>query len=191
MVGRDAVSPREELELSAPTARLFVGTWPPPEVVAVLSSLERPSLDAVRWTTADQWHVTLAFLGDVALTLLDDLATVLLTASTGASAPEAHLGPATRRVGRSVLCVPVGGLDALAGTVRRALSTVLPAAGLDEPFHGHLTLARGRGRRPVPGSLAGARIDARWRAREVDLVRSEPGPSGARYTTLLRATVPS
>ena len=37
--------------------------WPPPEVVARLAALARPTVEGVRWTTPEQWHVTLRFLG--------------------------------------------------------------------------------------------------------------------------------
>ena len=177
---------------AAPTARVFVGVWPPPDVSALLSSLERPALGAVRWTTPTQWHVTFAFLGNVAVSRIDGVGTALVAATARAAAPpEARLGPSTRRLGRSVLCVPVQGLDDLALSVRRALAALLPGAGFGGPFDGHLTLARSRGRRALPASLAGAPVEARWRVHQVDLVRSELGPAGARYTTLVRATVPS
>lgn len=182
--GGDDVSPD-------PTARIFVGVWPPPEVLAVLSSLDRPALDAVRWTAPEQWHVTVAFLGHVALSQIDDVGAALVAATARAAAPpEARLGPSTRRLGRFVLCVPVHGLDELAVSVRSALGALLPDAGLDRPFDGHLTLARSRGHRALPATLAGAPVEARWRVREVDLVRSELDPSGARYRRLVRATVP-
>jgi RNA 2',3'-cyclic 3'-phosphodiesterase len=181
-----------EAEASEPTARLFVGVWPPPEVSALLSSLARPALGAVRWTAPEQWHVTLAFLGTVALSRIDVLGAALVSATArAADVPEARLGPSTRRLGRHVLCVPVQGLDELALSVRRALGALLPDAGLDGPFDGHLTLARSRGRRALPASLAGAPLEAHWRVQEVDLARSELDQSGARYTTLVRATVPS
>jgi RNA 2',3'-cyclic 3'-phosphodiesterase len=187
-----APRPGEEPLATPAPARLFVGTWPPPDVVAALSSLDRPGLDGVRWTTPDQWHVTVAFLGDVALSVVDEVGAALVSASARtAGAPEAHLGPATRRVGRAVLCVPVDGLDELAARIRRALSALLPDAHLDEPFHGHLTLARGRGGRPLPATLAGVPVDVRWRVRELALVHSTLAPSGARYMRLVTATVPS
>ena len=173
-----------------PAARLFVGVWPPPEVVAVLSALERPSLDALRWTSPERWHVTVAFLGGVPDARVGEVQAALAAVAASATAPpEARLGPSTRRVGRSLLWVPVEGLEGLAGEVRRALGALLADAGLDEPFQGHLTLARARRRHVVPASLAGVPIDASWLAREVRLVRSELGRSGARYTTLLTATV--
>jgi RNA 2',3'-cyclic 3'-phosphodiesterase len=181
-----------DTEPSGPTARLFVGVWPSPEVAAVLSSLDRPVLDALRWTTPDQWHVTFAFLGNVALSRMDDVGAALVTATARAARPpEACLGPSTRRVGKSILCVPVQGLDELALSVRSALGALFPDAGLDGTFNGHLTLARARGRRSVPASLAGAPVEARWQVRDVDLVRSELTSSGARYTTLVVATVAS
>jgi 2'-5' RNA ligase len=34
-------------------ARLFVAVWPPPEVVATLSALDRPALAGVRWSAPD------------------------------------------------------------------------------------------------------------------------------------------
>ena len=46
--------------------RLFVAVWPPVDVVERLSELPRPAVDGVRWTTPDQWHVTIRFLGEVA-----------------------------------------------------------------------------------------------------------------------------
>ncbi len=45
--------------------RLFVAVWPSAAVVDELRGLERPARPGVRWTTADQWHVTLRFLGEM------------------------------------------------------------------------------------------------------------------------------
>jgi 2'-5' RNA ligase len=44
-------------------ARLFVAVWPPAGVVETLQALERPDIPRLRWTTPEQWHVTLRFLG--------------------------------------------------------------------------------------------------------------------------------
>jgi 2'-5' RNA ligase len=185
---------REEVDAAGDeeAARLFVGVWPPPEVVAVVSALERPAFDVLRWTSPERWHVTLAFLGSVPAARVAEVQAALVDAMADASAaPEARLGPSTRRVGRTLLWVPVEGLEELAGDVRHALRDLLPGAALDEPFQGHLTLARARGRHGMPASLAGVPIEARWLVREVRLVRSELDHSGARYTTLLSAAVAS
>lgn len=175
------------------TVRLFAGVWPPPEVTQILGSLERPEVRGVRWTTPAQWHVTLAFLGDVAESRTEEVASALVAVTARAAAPpEARLGPRTVRLGRSVLCVPVDGLDGLGTMVRAAFVAAPPQVARDpRPSRGHLTLARASGRHIVPAPLVGARLEASWRVREVALVRSELDPTGARYTTLVTATVPS
>ena len=149
--------------------RLFVGVWPPPPVVEALAAMPRPDDAAVRWSTPDQWHVTLRFLGDV-----EDVGAVrsALREVSWTSAP-VEVGPATARLGQSVLMVPVRGLDELAA----AMPFPLP-----EPFSGHLTVARARGRRGrVPSSLTGIPFEASWRATSFALVRSQTRSTGAVY----------
>lgn len=163
--------------------RLFVALWPPADVVAVLTELPRRDHPAVRWTTADQWHVTLRFLGDLpdgsvpeVMAGLDDLAREPIA--------EIVLGPRTTRLGRGQLVAPAAG----AGPLAAAVAGITAGLGPEErhPFRGHLTLARARGRRAVPTTLAGAPIDARWWATEVALVRSHLETPGARYETIHR-----
>jgi hypothetical protein len=45
--------------------RLSVATWPPPDVMAVLSELHRPPVPGVRWSTPEQWMVKVRPLGHV------------------------------------------------------------------------------------------------------------------------------
>ena len=152
----------------------------------MLDGLTRPDDPSVRWTGPGHWHVTLRFLGEVAddrlPALVQDLAAVGST-----SRRRAVLGPATVRLGRNLLVVPVGGVDDLA----RAVVEVSGAFGQSprsRPFTGHLTLARGRGGRAVPNHLAGEHVEAAWPVTEVALVGSHLGGSGARYETI--ATIP-
>jgi RNA 2',3'-cyclic 3'-phosphodiesterase len=149
--------------------RLFVAVWPPPAVVSLLDSLDRPHRKEVRWTTPDQWHVTLRFLGEADP---DEVATALRPALAGLGARDVVLGPVTRRLSSSVLVVPVSGLDDVAAA--------LPFPE-DKPFRGHLTIARSRGRTSIPAALAGAPASAGWRVDSVSLVRSTLSPKGARY----------
>jgi 2'-5' RNA ligase len=165
--------------------RLFVAVWPPREVVASLRELPRPAVPGLRWTTEDQWHVTLRFLGDAgpaeAAAALDGL--------QFAARPMAVLGSSVERLGGSVLQVPVGGLDDLAAAVARATGSVgLPAPA--RPFRGHLTLARAnRGRVPrVPVRDVG--LAGRWEVGEVTLVASRLHSEGARYSVVGRWALP-
>jgi 2'-5' RNA ligase len=154
----------------AVSTRLFVGVWPPADVLDALRSMPRPDEPAVRWSTPGQWHVTLRFLGAV-----DDVAAVRAAlAGVSWSSAQVDVGPATARLGPSILMLPVRGLDELAGS--------LPFPLDHDGFTGHLTVARARGRRGrVPSSLEGIPFSASWRATSFSLVRSQTLPSGAVY----------
>ena len=100
------------------------------------------------------------------------------------------MGPATEPLGQGILCVPIGGLDDAAAAVRASrLGRYVRAT---EPrFNGHLTLARARRGRQVPGDVCGMPVDARWSVDELCLVSSRLDPEGARYETVASATVRS
>src|SRR5919108_4225646 len=86
--------------------RLFVAVWPPPEVVAVLSSLERPALPGVRWSAPEQWLVKVRPLGHVDGRIVPSLVAALEAELDGAPAARCVLGPATRRLGGQWLRAP-------------------------------------------------------------------------------------
>jgi 2'-5' RNA ligase len=148
--------------------------WPPDDVLDAIESLPRPSLDGVRWTTRDQWHVTLRFLGDADIRALRE-------ALDGVGAPviDAHLGPAVRRLGRGVLCVPVTGLERLAAAVIDATRAIGHPPD-HRTFRGHVTLARVSGRMPRVREA----IDCQWTVATFALVRSHLGGGPARYQTV-------
>ncbi|HEX6420307.1 MAG TPA: 2'-5' RNA ligase family protein [Acidimicrobiales bacterium] len=157
--------------------RLFVAVRPPEDVLDALAALRRPGRPGVRWTTRPQWHVTLRFLGEV-----DDAGPVVAALDAAPLAPcTAVAGPAVARLGRSVVMVPVAGVEALAAAVTAATADlgVPPAA---RPFDGHVTIARVR--RGSLRDLVGEPIDLRFRVTDVRLVRSRPGPDGQRYDDL-------
>lgn len=137
--------------------RLFVAVWPPPPVVDVLAGLARPTVEGLRWTTPSQWHVTLRFIGSADPSTVEPLPDVRGRALS--------LGPATMRLGRYVLAVPVHGLDDVV-----------------EGGRPHLTLARAK--RGIPSSVVGVPLSATWSSGPATLVASETLPSGARYTIL-------
>jgi RNA 2',3'-cyclic 3'-phosphodiesterase len=155
--------------------RLFVAVWPSEEVLASIAAFARPEVDGLRWTTRDQWHVTLRFLGSCDL---DDA----VEAFSRLDAPpgEAVLGPATGRFGKRILHVPVAGLDEVARAAVAATGEVGEPPE-DRAFKGHLTLARSRRGDTDLRPLAGQPLSGRWPVREVTLVASHLNPKGARY----------
>ena len=171
---------------AGPAARLFVAVWPPSEVADALAALPRPVLPGLRWTTPDQWHVTLRFLGTVAV---DDAVEAFRRIELGRPAV-ATLGPVVGRFGSRVLQVPVTGLEALAAATVGA-TAALGKAPADRSFTGHLTLARVR----RPGAvdlrpLTGAPVSGRWVVGELTLVRSHTAAAGARYQVLAARLLP-
>lgn len=175
-----------------------------------LEALPRPADDWIRWSTPQQWHVTLRFLGRVAAAeipaLIDELGSAVGEATAqpmagavvepaegrsgaaGSGSPGpgdcvAVAGPAVERLGTQVLCVPVAGLEPLAASV------VAATAAFGEPperraFRGHLTVARARGRHRFGALHEGAPLAASWQVREIELIRSHTEAGGARYERL-------
>jgi len=173
--------------------RLFIAVDPPEEVVDLLEALPRPAMAQLRWTLPAQWHVTLRFLGEVDDAEVPALAGALDSLAGWFGEPgepvEAHLGPAVAWfTGRRVLQMPVGGLDALAAEVAEA--TAPWGDPPDHPFRGHVTLARVRGPKPGPPSMAGGPLHASWEVTEVVLYSSRLGEGGARYEAVHRVTLP-
>ncbi len=173
--------------------RLFVAVSPPEDVVELLRGIERPDVPGVRWTTEQQWHVTLRFIGEVdaAEPVADALRFIPETlAAAGVRDVRATLGPLVAWFpGRQVLHVPVSGLDVLAQAVIDATAP-WGRPPEDRPFSGHVTLARTRGRARGPAGLAGASLDAVWRVEAVALVSSVLGARGSRYETLAAVALP-
>jgi RNA 2',3'-cyclic 3'-phosphodiesterase len=164
--------------------RLFVATWPPAPLVEQLQSIERPSLPGVRWTTAEQWHVTLRFLGDVA-----DAGPVIAALETAdlPAAFVAEVGPETGTFRGEVLHVPVGGLAPLAAAVIGATAS-FGRPPEKRPFRGHLTLARSR--RGDLRPLAGAPVRGSWPVDEVTVVETRLSPKGSSYSVIGRVALP-
>jgi RNA 2',3'-cyclic 3'-phosphodiesterase len=174
--------------------RLFVALYPPPEAVDHLTGFVRESLRIgaataegvnVRLAPPDNYHLTLAFLGDVAAERLDDVSAALgLVPRTGAPRVRVAGGG---RFGRGRFAVLWAGLDgevdalrALARTVRRELKRArLPYD--DKPWKPHLTIARpgdrvDRAALDADRELLAGYAGPAWPASEMTLVRSHLGP---------------
>lgn len=159
-------------------ARLFVAVRPPAPVLARIAELPRVAETGVSWVPAEQWHVTLRFLGDADV---DAVIGALEAASpTLGRLPvlQAVLGPVVSKLGRQVICLPVAGLDVLAAVVGEA-TAALGRAVDPRPFQGHLTLARLRHRGAC--RLAGHPLQATFVPTEIELVSSVLGRTGARH----------
>lgn len=149
--------------------RLFVSLRPPPEAVADLRAR------AQRWPSPpERWHVTLAFLGDAEPEPVHE---ALARRLRGRPAFGLRLEGSGSFGRNGPVWVGVGGdlpaLRELAGRVAAAAGE----AGVElerRSYRPHLTVGK-RGH-PDPASLADYRGPT-WRAREVELVRSDLGRS--------------
>ncbi|HET6698186.1 MAG TPA: RNA 2',3'-cyclic phosphodiesterase [Nocardioidaceae bacterium] len=169
---------------------MFVALIPPADVVEDLAAFVAPRQEAdtvagaLRWTSEEQWHVTLAFLPGVADRHLDDLCARLERAAARRTGLElavrgggAFPNPARARVlYAGVEARDPDELSRLATGVRAAATK--SGAGADGGrFHPHLTLARLR--RPTEVTRWIRVFDAYtgpwWHAREVALVASHLG----------------
>lgn len=166
--------------------RLFVAAEISPEIRDLVSRLPRPPLDGIRWTTPEQWHITLAFLGEVS----DERIPALVAALQAIEAAAAHaeLGPKTKLLSRQILCLPVHGLEVAAGGV----AAILQGEGFElerRPFRGHLTLARARRRLAIPKELGGSEVAGSWEVEELAMMRSTLGREGSRYDVVDRISL--
>lgn len=154
--------------------RLFVAAWPDPATTAALRRLPRPDQPGVRWVVAENWHVTLRFLGPCDR---GDVSERLRAAHLPAC--RATLGPAVEWLGQQ-LVVPVAGVDDLAAAVHAATSGIgNPPL---RPFRGHLTIARSR--RAATSAVLGRPVSVAFDVDEIAVVRSELTSDGPRYTTI-------
>jgi len=152
---------------------------------------------AVRWTRPDQFHLTLRFLGDVPADGVEDL-----KKSVGAVCRNAWpLSLRAEGVGffpnpRSPRVIWVGINDRegrlvdLQKQIEAAVGPFSPEPG-EKNFTGHATL--GRLKNPKPSDIRdlaaraqslAKRLFGEWTAHEIEIIRSELSPAGARYTSL-------
>ncbi|MFF0292695.1 RNA 2',3'-cyclic phosphodiesterase [Kitasatospora sp. NPDC004614] len=172
-----------------PTRRIFVALAPPDEAKDELARALAPAYAAhpqLRWNRIEDWHITLAFLGELPSAVVPLLLTAL--AGTAGSRPALELrlrggGHFDGRLLWSGIDGDLAGLHALADEVRR----LVRSCGIDfleRPLRPHLTLARARRDDPlgVPAAaadLAGF-IGRSWHTDRLHLVGSNigrgPGP---------------
>ena len=175
------------------TMRLFAAVRPPEPVLANLDAFVEPRRDAdpaLRWVVRENWHLTLAFFGDVPHDRVEPLQEALravrgepfrLTLDGSGAFPD----PAAGRVLFHAATVGSDDLNALRRRVRTAADRVgVPS---DNAKHRpHLTLARRR----RPGDLTrwlrivDSFVPQTFEVRSFVLLHSELRPSGASYRVL-------
>jgi len=178
--------------------RLFVALTPPQEALAELEAGVaplRPEWPGLRWASADRWHVTLAFLGQVDESRLDGLRERLERGARRHHVLQLQIGRggAFPSAGRArVLCAHISGEPAALEGLRGLASSVAAGArraGAPPPDEGrryrpHLTLARCRqpaDLKSLVESLGGFSGQA-WDATEVELILSKTGPQPSYQT---------
>jgi 2'-5' RNA ligase len=169
--------------------RLFIALWPPAQAVDELTLAAagaRALAPDLRWVPAQQWHLTLAFLGEVADQRRPELTRRLARAA--ARHPPLRLRFADAgRFGDRVLLMKVAGDREPLRDLAASVTAAAGRAGLaveDRPYRPHLTLARssrGADLRPLVAALR-SYCGVDWTATHLQLVHSRPGSAPARAT---------
>lgn len=165
--------------------RMFVAVLPPVEVLEELDEFLESRRDAApfRWTPVEQWHLTLAFAGNVPDRAYDDMVDRLAAAAARRRPVEARIagGGAFPSVDRAKVVfagvrTDTAELDRLATGARNALGT----AGVEldgRRFRPHLTLARLH--RPLEATnwvrVLDTFVGRPWQVEELALVASHLG----------------
>ncbi len=173
----------------AKTERLFFALWPDDALRQQLRESSKPLLDlpAGRPVPAENFHITLAFLGRVDApqrACVEAVADAIRCPAFSVTLDHAGLWPRPRVLWLAPTEMPVA-LTTLAAELHRGAE----GCGLKldaRPYQAHVTIKRKV--REMPGATAGqvAVPAVRWSAREFVLVRSASGPQGVVYTPLKR-----
>ena len=165
--------------------RMFLAVIPPEAATEDLEEFLAPRREAapLRWTSSEQWHLTLAFSADVPDRSYDDLVDRMVRAARKRSPVEARVsgGGAFPHVGRAK--VLYAGVEADLEELRRMATGARAAlsksgAGVDgQRFRPHLTLARAS--RPLEATKLVRLLDTytgpAWMVEEIALVASYLG----------------
>jgi 2'-5' RNA ligase len=153
--------------------------------------------NVVRWARPDQFHLTLRFLGDVPADGVEDL-----KKSVGAVCRNARpLSLRAEGVGffpnpRSprVIWVGIDDREGRLGDLQKQIETVagqFSSEPGEKNFTGHVTLGRLKNPRPADtrdlatrAQSLEKRLFGDWTALEIEIIRSELSPAGARHTSL-------
>jgi 2'-5' RNA ligase len=187
---------------NAETYRLFVAMTLPEEVKAEIEKVQAElklalPKEMVRWTKREQFHLTLKFLGNVETSAVDSLKSALRRVCEPFSAMRLR----AERIGffpdlrfPRVIWAWVHDEKEFLPKLQQAIEMGVKGFTAEKPegkFTGHVTFGRvQRIKRPQAEMLAKLafgmteRFFGEWVADKVEMIRSEPGIGGSRYTTL-------
>ncbi|MFB7912279.1 RNA 2',3'-cyclic phosphodiesterase [Kitasatospora sp. NPDC056076] len=166
------------------TRRVFVALAPPDDAKDELAHALRPAYAAyprLRWNRIEDWHITLAFLGELPTTAVPPLRTALAALAPAHPAPRLGLHGGGHFDDRLLWADIDGDLEALhrLATDVRTLARTCGIDFHDRPLRPHLTLARARRDDPTSVPLAAAGLTGfhgrPWRAERLHLVGSNTG----------------
>ena len=152
---------------------------------------------AARWTRPDQFHLTLRFLGDVHVDGLEQLKESVNAVCRSARPLQMcaeGVGFFPNPHSPRVVWVGIGDKEGLLVDLQKQIEaavrpfTVEPG---EKNFSGHVTLGRLKNPKPPDARKMAAhaqtvkdRTFGEWTADEIEIIRSELSPVGARHTTL-------
>ncbi|MDT0489099.1 RNA 2',3'-cyclic phosphodiesterase [Kitasatospora albolonga] len=178
--------------MSAPTIRVFLALAPPDDAKEELARALRPAYAAyprLRWNRIEDWHITLAFLGELPVTTVPPLVPPLAALAERRRPLRLALhggGHFDERVLWSGIEGDLEGLHRLAADVRGVVREC-GVPFVERPLRPHLTLARARRGDHSAVAEAAAGLDTfagrGWDAGRLHLVGSNAGrgPGPIRY----------
>ena len=178
--------------------RLFIGIPLAADVVRELAALTarlRSPSDGLRWSAAEDWHITLQFLGQTKADQYDCVTAGLRRVRQARS--EIRLEPPGFFDRAGVFFAGVHVSPELSALEQQVIGATKPCGFIpeDRPYHPHITLARDKGGRHGLQKLkglvpAGVQFSS-FVANEFLLYESFPGPGGSRYEVRERFALPS
>ncbi|MEU9720863.1 RNA 2',3'-cyclic phosphodiesterase [Streptomyces sp. NPDC047976] len=173
----------------AATVRVFIALAPPDDAKEELERALAPAYEAhprMRWNRIEDWHITLAFLGELPVAAVPPLRPRLAELAAARRPVRLSLrggGHFDERVLWSGIAGELEELHVLASEVRAAVKEC-GIGFADRPLRPHLTLARARRGDPSAAPEAAAGLTAfsgrEWEAQRLHLVGSNigrgPGP---------------
>lgn len=176
-------------QIQSATVRIFIALAPPDDAKEELARELGPAYEAyprMRWNRIEDWHITLAFLGELPVTTVPLLRPPLAALAAAQRPVRLALrggGHFDERVLWTGIDGDLDGLHLLATEVRNVVKEC-GVAFEDRPLRPHLTLARSRRNAPPSAVEAAAGLAAftgrPWQAERLHLVGSNfgrgPGP---------------